>query len=81
MPANKPVGQMDSIDRNKSQVRVDVLALLEHTARAMTLRVVVAWIGLNVGALLLLAIVDVTRSARKRLLRRLARPQTAAPQR
>jgi hypothetical protein len=43
----------------------------------MALRVVFGWIALNVGALLLLAIVDVLKSAGSRLARRVGRTQTA----
>jgi hypothetical protein len=41
----------------------------------MALRVVFAWIGLNVGALLLLGLVDVLRLASKRVAKLIARPQ------
>jgi hypothetical protein len=41
----------------------------------MALRLVFAWIGLNIGALLLLATVDFLKTASKRLLRALSKPQ------
>jgi hypothetical protein len=46
----------------------------------MALRLVFAWIGLNVGALLLLAMVDVFRVASKWLVRLIAKPQTVEQQ-
>jgi hypothetical protein len=46
----------------------------------MALRLVFAWIGLNLGALLLLATIDFLRTASKKLLRLLAKPQPAEPQ-
>jgi hypothetical protein len=51
-----------------------------HTARSMALRLVFGWIGLNLGALLLLAVVDFFRVASKRLARLIAKPQTVEPQ-
>lgn len=51
-----------------------------QTARSMALRLVFGWIGLNLGALLLLALVDFFRIASKRLARLLAKPQTVEPQ-
>jgi hypothetical protein len=46
----------------------------------MALRLLFAWIGLNIGALLLLAVVDFLRIASKRLARLIAKPQTAESQ-
>ena len=39
----------------------------------MALRLLIAWVGLNVGALFLLAVVDVFRLAGKGVMRRLGR--------
>jgi hypothetical protein len=46
----------------------------------MALRLVFTWIGVNVGGLLLLAVVDVFRLASKRLVRLIAKPPTVEPQ-
>jgi hypothetical protein len=46
----------------------------------MALRLVLGWIALNLGALLLLAVVDFFRIASKRLVRLIAKPQTVEPQ-
>jgi hypothetical protein len=59
----------------RSKVRVDETGELGQTARSMALRVVFAWIGLNVGALLLLGLVDVLRMASKRVAKLIAKPQ------
>jgi hypothetical protein len=46
----------------------------------MALRLVIAWIGLNVGALLLLGVVDILRLTTKRVVRMFTRPQVAEHQ-
>jgi hypothetical protein len=46
----------------------------------MALRVVFAWIGLNIGALLLFALVDVLRLTAKRVVRIFSRPQVLEQQ-
>jgi uncharacterized membrane protein (Fun14 family) len=50
---------------------------VRETARSMALRVVLGWIGVNLAGLLLLAMIDVLRTAASRLARLFGRTQPA----